>query len=154
EGATPPPAPPPKLTEEEIRALIDEKVDAKLREHLRQRQLEPQTLPPDADNLAGLLLTLLRRCGFGGLFPTLVSVDRLRRPRSGQPPPYDLVLRQRPGPDGPETRTGVLCLVVSNRNSMAGFLRRLVEDEEPPERLVLVTDERRPLDPADRGRAY
>jgi hypothetical protein len=154
EGATPPPAPPPKLTEEEIRALIDGKVDAKLREHLRQRLLEPQTLPPDADNLAGLLLTLLRRCPEGGCVPALVGVDRRPRPRRGQPSPYDLVLRQRPGPDGAETRTGVLCLVVSNRNSMAGFLRRLAEDDEPPERLVLVTDERRPLDPADRGREY
>jgi hypothetical protein len=153
EGATPPPPPPPPLTEEEIRRLIDEKVDARMQEHRRQRELEPQTLPPDADNLAGLLLALLRRCAEGGRFPALVRVERLPRPRYGPPPAYDLVLRG-PGPDGKGSRTGVLCLVVGNRNTMAAFLRRLAEEGEPPERVVLVTDERRPLDPAERGREY
>lgn len=37
---------------------------------------------------------------------------------------------------------------------MSAFLRRLVQDTQPPERLVLITDERRPLTPATAGREY
>jgi hypothetical protein len=154
ESRTPPLPPPPKLSEAEIQRLIDDKVDQKLQEHRRQRLLEPQTLPPDADNLAGLLLGLLRRCVESRWFPSLAGVDRSRRPRYGPRPPYDLVLRQRPDRDGTETRTGLLCLVLSNRIAVAAFLRRLAEDDQPPECLVLVTDERRPLDPAARGQEY
>jgi hypothetical protein len=63
------------------------------------------------------------------------------------------VLLLRHGPEG-DLHTGVLCLVTDNRISMTGFLRRLAEDEQPPERLVLVSDERFPLDPGDRGAEY
>jgi hypothetical protein len=154
EGRAPATSPRAELTAEEIQYLIDEKVDVKLQEHRRQRLLEPQTLPPDGDNLAGLILSLLRQCAGGVRFPSLAGVDRLPRPRYGPRPPYDLMLRLRPGPDGAEVRTGLLCLVVSNRSAMAAFLRRLAEDAEPPERVVLITDERRPLDPAARGQEY
>lgn len=145
---------PTELSEDEIQALIDAKVALKLQEHKRQRQLEPQTLPPDGDNLAGLLQALLQRC-LGALpFPSLLGIDRLVRPKYGQRPPYDLVLRQQSGAAGTESRSGLLCLVVSNRTSMSAFLRRLVQDTNPPERLFVITDERRPLDPASAGREY
>ena len=144
----------PEPSEEEIQALIDAKVTLKLQEHKRQRQLEPQTLPPDGDNLAGLLHALLQRCLGTTPFPSLLGVHRLVRPKYGQRPPHDLVLRQRGGPDGKEMRCGLLCLVVSNRTSMSAFLRRLTQDTQPPERLFLITDERRPLDPATAGREY
>ncbi|HMC63571.1 MAG TPA: DUF87 domain-containing protein, partial [Gemmataceae bacterium] len=148
----PSPLPLPLPTAEEIQRLIDEKIGLKLQEHKRQRELEPQTLPPDADNLAGLLHTLLQRCGDAPL-PSFVSVQRLPRPKYGTPPPYHLVLRQRDA-DGDEVSTGLLCLVVSNRKSMAASLRRLVQDAQPPKRVFLVTDERRPLDPATAGKEY
>jgi hypothetical protein len=141
-------------SEEEIQTLIDAKVTLKLLEHKRQRQLGPQTLPPDGDNLAGLLHSLLQRCLGTIQFPSLLGMQRLVRPKYGQRPPYDLVLRQRSGPDGKETRSGLLCLVVSNRTSMSAFLRRLIQDTQPPERLFLIADERRPLDPAAAGREY
>src|SRR5262249_25390312 len=54
--ADPPPTPPPPED------AIDQKVDDKLAEQKNQRQLDPETLPPDADNLAGLALTLLQQC--------------------------------------------------------------------------------------------
>lgn len=146
--------PPPPPTEEAIQRLLDEKVALKLQEHKRQRQLEPQTLPPDGDNLAGLIHTLLQRCLNLPYPATLLGVERLVPPKYGQRPPYDLVFRQRPGPDGPETRGGLLCLVVGNRTSMSAFLRRVAQDAQPPRRLFLVTDERRPLEPAAAGRQY
>src|SRR5262249_2311426 len=43
-----PPQPPPPSAEL-VNELVDGKVALKLREHVSQRQLEPQTLPPDAD---------------------------------------------------------------------------------------------------------
>ncbi len=141
------------LPEETIQELIDQKVALKLQEHKRERQLEPQTLPPDADNLVGLLHTLLQRCLNVSQFESLLAVERLQRPRYGQRPPYDLTLRQRRG-QSDEYRSGVLCLVVSNRTSMTAFLRRLAQDTQPPQRLVLITEERRPLDPAAAGKEY
>jgi hypothetical protein len=143
----------PPLPAETIQELIDQKVALKLQEHKRERQLEPQTLPPDADNLVGLLHALLQRCLNVPQFDSLLAVERLPRPRYGQRPPHDLMLRQRRG-QADEFRSGVLCLVVSNRTSMTAFLRRLAQDTQPPQRLVLVTEERRPLDPAAAGKEY
>jgi hypothetical protein len=80
-------------------------------------------------------------------------VERLPRPRYGKQPPLDLIVRRRQGENG-EVDTGVLCLVVDNRTSMSAVLRRLARDTRPPERLVLVTEERRPLDPAAAGQEY
>jgi hypothetical protein len=142
------------LGAEEIQRRIDEKVALKLHEHKRLRQLEPQTLPPDADNLAGLLDTLLQRCVNVPPAASLHAVERLARPKYGPRPPHDLVLRQQFAPTAPEVRTGLLCLVVSNRTSMTAFLRRLVQDPKSPERLVVLDDERRPLDPAAAGKEY
>src|SRR5262249_43049242 len=147
------PAPAPPLPAETIQELIAQKVALKVQEHKQQRQLEPQTLPPDADNLIGLLHTLLQRCLQAPQFDSLLAVERLQRPKYGQRPPHDLMLRQRRA-DGAEFRSGVLCLVVGNRTSMTAFLRRLTQDTQPPERLVLVTEERRPLDPGAAGKEY
>src|SRR5262249_59399948 len=49
------PAPAPPLPAETIQELIAQKVALKVQEHKQQRQLEPQTLPPDAGNLIGRL---------------------------------------------------------------------------------------------------
>lgn len=133
--------------------LIDEAVARKLHEHTQQKLLEPQTLPPDADNLVGLLHTLLHRCLNAPPFPALRAVERQKTPKYGQQPPYQLVLRQGTA-ENQEARTGVLCLAVSDRKSMAAFLRRLVDDTRQPDRLVIVVDERRPLDPAASGKDY
>ncbi len=78
--------PHPEPSEQEIQALIDAKVTLKLQEHKRQRQLEPQTLPPDGDNLAGLLHALLQRCLGTTPFPSFLGVQRLVRPKYGQRP--------------------------------------------------------------------
>lgn len=153
-GRTPSPPPGPDLTPEEIEARIDQAVDLKLAELRARRQQEPHTLPPDADNLAGLLVTLLERCLNAPAYPSLLAVDPVPRPRQGPPPPCDLILRQRLDPEGLVVRTGILCLVVSSRISMSGYLRRLVQDTQPLERLFLITDERRPFDPGPAGQEY
>src|SRR5262249_46886682 len=93
------PEPTPPLPPEMIQELIDRKVALKVREHKRERQLEPQTLPPDADNLVGLLHTLLQRCLNVPQFGSLLAVERLQRPKYGQRPTHDLMLRQRGGED-------------------------------------------------------
>src|SRR5262249_23295388 len=49
-------------TEEEIRAAIDRKVAEKVEELMRERQATPDTLPPDANHLTGLITRLLRQC--------------------------------------------------------------------------------------------
>src|SRR5262249_48712980 len=54
--------PPKQIRQQSLDDLIDEKVAAKLAEQKSQRQLDPETLPPDADNLAGLASALLRQC--------------------------------------------------------------------------------------------
>jgi hypothetical protein len=141
------------LTDEELRQRIDEKVSLKVQELKRQRQLEPQTLPPDGDNLAGLIEALLQRCLNAPSRDGLLAVERVPARRYGPQPPYHLRLRHR-GPVGAESGTGLRCVVVSNRTSMSARLRRLADDTQPPDRLVLVTDERRPLEPGPVGKEY
>jgi hypothetical protein len=146
--------PPPSVPPPSIDRLVDDKVAAKLCEHVRQRQLEPQTLPPDADNLAGLIHSLLKHCLNASEFGGLLAVERLSRPKYGPRPAFDLKLRHRnPSGEG-ETVSGLLCLVVGNRTSMTGYLRRLLQDEKPPQQVFLVTEERRTLDPAAAGNRY
>jgi hypothetical protein len=153
EDRSPAPARPPARAPD-LAALIDERVEQALTTHQVQRLQQPETLPANADNLAGLVLALLKPCiGQYGL----VDVQAQLRPRPGAPPPYDLLVRRR-CPDGGERRAGLLFLVNANATSTAAFLRRLVEDEEPPDLLLLVTDARQPLQlgatEQARGRAY
>lgn len=142
---------PPAPTAEQVERLVDDKIDAKLAEHKGDRQREPAGLPPDGDNLVGLLHHLLRHCVAA---TSVVDVRGPEAPRRGSTPPYDLELRQRPAPDGAEVRTGLRCLVAGHRTARAAALRALLQDRRPPERVVLVTDERRPLDLGAKGREY
>jgi len=145
--------PPPGTPPPDLPALIDALVSRKVQEHAQQKLREPQTLPPDADHLAGLLQRLLERCLQNAAYPQLINVERLPTPRAGQLPPYHLLLRQR-CPDGKERRTGVLCVVTSDKKSRAAALRRLLQEMKHPERLVVVTDERQPLELAAAGLEY
>jgi hypothetical protein len=133
--------------------LIDEKVAAKLAEQKSQRQLDPETLPPDAENLAGLVGALLRQCLNGPRAYSLTTVQQPKPPSSRQRPTYHLTAEQRSG-----DRTislGVLFLTTGNATASAACaLRRILEDRRPPLRLVLVTDQRRPLQLGAKGREY
>jgi hypothetical protein len=148
----PPPPPPPVEAGDE---QIDEFLQGKIDEIVRQYQAKPETLPPDAAQLAALLHHVLQDLALEAPGSTPVSVERLHTPPRPRPrPAYDLMLQHRAAPEATTIRTGVLCLVTDNRISMTSFLRRLVEDEQPPERLVLVGDERFPLDPGLKGFEY
>lgn len=146
---TPPVAP----AQDDVLIRIDELVEHKVREHVRQRLDAPDRLPSDAANLAGLLGALMDQCRSEPGY-RLSAVERPAPPKHGQSPAFDLILRQRSAVDGKERRTGVHCLVVGHRTAMAAHLRRLEHSSRPLQRLVVVTDERLPLDPAAKGAAY
>jgi hypothetical protein len=151
---TQPLPPPPPIAPGDLELLLDEKIAQRLQDHLRQRLQDPHTLPPDADNLAGLLEAVLRSCQAPNDSAVAGRVERIARPRRGPRPPYDLLLT-RPGTSpGQDVRTGVLCLAETNRRTMAASLRRLAQNSQPPDRLVLITDARRPLDPGTAGQDY
>jgi hypothetical protein len=151
------PSAPPPAPLVDLPGRIDERVEEALAAHRAQRLEHPETLPPSSDNLTGLLTGLLKQCLGRERDYALTDVREHVRPRPGSPPPYDLIVRQRRH-DGGDRRLGVLVLVNASAISTAAFLRRLVEDEEPPDRLLLVTDARVPLPlgatEQARGRGY
>ncbi|HEV3262222.1 MAG TPA: AAA family ATPase [Gemmataceae bacterium] len=142
------PAGPP--TADQLQDAIDRKIDRKIREHIAQRREQPYTLAPNADNLAGLVGMLLEQAVQADQAHAAVKVARLPVPATGRRPPYDLIVRQQDNGG----RTGLLFLATSSATAVAAALRRLVRDPDPPDRLLLVTDERQPLPLAARGQQY
>jgi hypothetical protein len=137
----------------EIASLIDSAVDRKIAEHVSQLCLQPGSLPPDAGNLAGLVESLLGQCQGEGLPYTLRGVERTKK-KGTKLPPHDLLIRERREPDGREITTGVL-FVTNIGLSATAALRRLLEDDKPPNHRLLVTDhERRPLKVGTQGVEY
>lgn len=133
--------------------LIDEVVERKIEEQVAQHRLQPGSLPPDAGNLAGLVEALLNGCRGEGLPYTFRSVERMKK-KGTKLPPYDLLVRERREPDGREVTTGVL-FVTNTGQSASLALRRLLEDEKPPDHRLLITDEeRRPLKVGPQGVEY
>ncbi|MBX6313605.1 MAG: hypothetical protein IRY99_11915 [Isosphaeraceae bacterium] len=136
-----------------LEAAIDALVERKLEEHIAQRRLHPGSLPPDAGNLAGLVQALLEQCRGADRPYTLRDVRRMEK-RNGRLPPYDLLVRERREPDGQEITSGVLFLSNTGR-SASEALKRLLNDEPPPDHRLLVTDEeRRPLQVGSTGQEY
>ena len=141
------------IPQAEIDASIDTTVDRKIAEQISQHRLQPGSLPPDAGNLAGLVESLLAECQGEGLPYTFRGVERAKK-KGSKLPPYDLLVRERREPDGPEVTTGVL-FVTNVGLSATAALRRLLEDDAPPDHRLLVTDhERRPLKVGAQGVEY
>jgi len=142
-----------ECTQAEIEEAIDEAVDSKIKEQISFHRLQPGSLPPDAGNLAGLVEALLGQCLGKGLPYTLRGVER-RKKRAGKLPPYDLLIREQRDGDGREVATGVV-FVTNVGLSATAALRRLLEDNKPPDLRLLVTDhERRPLKVGAQGVEY
>jgi hypothetical protein len=117
-----------------LEELIDERVEKELADRLDRHKATPHTLPPNADNLCGLVESLLDAGGVG------LAVERPK-----QKSPYDLVVRW-PQSDGqPETSIGLVFVSTGNANSVTSTLARLMGDRNPPTRVILVTDKRREL---------
>jgi hypothetical protein len=141
-------------TTEQLHTAIDQKVAQKFAEVISQRQAEPHTLPPDADNLAGLVYALVWQYGQGGAADAALDIERVAAPAHGPRPTYDMLVRHhQPGLDK-ELRTGLLFLTTSNATTATTALRKLLRDEEAPERVFLVTDAREPLPLAAKGKEY
>jgi hypothetical protein len=147
----PAPCPSPSLPPLEER--IDQVVDLKIAEHKKQREQNPQTFPPSAANLAGLTEALLRQCRGSPPPASVQELDRFAIPRVGTRPIYDLVVRSRRS-GGTETSSGLLILVTNGAGSVAFALRRLLDDQEPPDQVLLITDQRQPLRLGTKGREY
>jgi hypothetical protein len=132
--------------------LIDRAVAEKLAEHKALLMDKPHTLPPSADNLAGLLHTLLGQCRAPDGSLPLLGVERGRAARPTQKPPCDLVIRlPSPGQEG-EVTVGVACICTDNATSTTASLRRFAPEKDCLARLLLVTEERRPLKVGPAGR--
>jgi hypothetical protein len=125
-----------------LEAAIDAVVAVKLVERMNERVLQPAALPPDADNLATLTASLLQHCcGRDGY--SIVEVTRFNRGK--RIPAYDLVVKER-RVKGAAARSGVLFVSSDNAITVTHALQRLIDDPEPPEHRMLVSDEeRRPL---------
>lgn len=136
----------------DLDTLIDEVVDRKITEQIRRRELDPSTLPPDASNMCGLIERLLQQCLNVNCGYTLL---RLEHPPSavGKQPTYQLMVYEI-SPQGNEVRTGMVFIDAGSKTSVAGSLRRLVHDPNPPDHVLLVTEERKPLQLAARGQEY
>lgn len=139
------PVPPPPRTE-----AIDALVDERLRAWVERRLREPHTLPPSAENLAGLTRALLEQCLTQRAAYGLQALRRSNAKKK-QRPPFDFALRRADGSD-----VGVLFVVTENANSATASLRRLLHsiDTDGPGRLFLITDERQPLHLGDAGQGY
>ncbi len=145
---------PAPLTPEELARRIDEQTARRIGQQAKRREREPESLPADAANLAGLVETLLRQCLDPALGYRLQRVDRPEAAPTGRLPAYRLLLCSQEGNEGRPLHTGVAFLATANRTSAAAALRRIVEDDQPPERVVLVYDERLPLDLGPKGEEY
>ena len=136
---------------------LDKSIDAvtavKLVERINERILQPDALPPDADNLATLSASLLELCR-GREEYSIVDVKRSARARGKRIPAHDLMVQER-GPRGAKVTTGVLFVSADNAVKATHALHRLLEDPSPPDHRILVTDEeRRPLRFGPRGKQH
>jgi type II secretory pathway predicted ATPase ExeA len=140
-------------TAEEVRRAVDAMVEERLAAVAAELLQEPGSLPPNADHLAGVVYALLTQCRDAGHRYGVWEVERLPAARRGARPTYDLSIRQRAA-GGAETQTGVVFVTETSANSVTGFLRRLLEDPRPLDRVVLVNDERIGLPLGGRGREH
>jgi hypothetical protein len=132
-------------TAEQIRDAMDRKIAEKLAEEKAERLGAPHTLPPDAVHLAGLVFTLFDQSLPANATYPLFDAEQCSRPRRGSRPAYDWLVRQHPSSEDPVVRTGLLFLTTRSGQSATAALRRLVRDPNPPERVIVVTDERTSL---------
>jgi hypothetical protein len=151
-GRTQPPRPRPSR-EEAIDALVAEKIDELIARHKQ----EPHTLPPSAENLAGLAYTLLEQCRARPQQYALAGLSRPAAPKKTKHRPYAFMARKVDGPVGKESGVCALFVGTSSATSAAASLRRVLQataSEEEPGRLLLVTEERQPLKLGATGQEY
>jgi hypothetical protein len=144
-GADDHPPPAPAAAGASRESLLDECVERELAERRARHNTNSHALPVNAANLRGLVEELLTAAGFAIGLPK-------------ENPAYDLVVTP-PGPAGAAAaRVGLLFVDTGSATKVTNALGRLVEDPSPPERVLLVTDQRQPLvlgkDPKSQGRKH
>jgi hypothetical protein len=149
DDVVPDPAP-TAWTQEQRRSAIDRTLEQEILGVRNRLHAEPGSLPADADRLAEVLADLLSR--FCDPTHDLAEVQRVPQPRRGAPPTYHLSLSRRQM--GGEKIIGVLVMATGAAVAVAGFLRRLLQESRPLDRLVLVTDERIGLPLGTKGQEY
>jgi hypothetical protein len=137
-------------TAEERLAAIDREVEREMTAIRDRLHAEPGSLPSDADQLAGALNDVLERFCEPGY--DLVSVQRIEPPRRNTAPTYHLSLRRRTAKG--ESVTGVLVMAEKAAVAVAAFLKRLRQNSQPLDRVVLATDKRIGLPLGDRGQEH
>jgi hypothetical protein len=138
----------------DLERLIDQKLEEMIADQVTLRLRDPAILPPDADHLAGLLYALLRECRDAEQRHGVLEIERPPSPRKGSRPTYDLSVVHRSAEGDSRLRTGIVIVTASSAISVTGFLRRLLEDPRPLDRILLVTDERVGLPLGGRGQEY
>lgn len=130
---------------------IGKLVRNKLLESIHQRKLRPETLPPDADNLAELAQELLEHCRGDSRY-SLIGLSPC--PARGKKPAYAFYADERRD-DDVTIKNGVTFITTENKTAATYALKRMLEDGSPPDKRILVTDEeRRPLTLGAKGREY
>jgi hypothetical protein len=140
------PPPPPA---EDPQAVLDRLIAERVAEHQARSQREPARLPVDADKLLALIDAALKQSQSGAY--RLRAYRQHLTAKSGARGPYDLTVEQAATPDGPRAHVGVRVLVSEHPRTLTTALERIVEDASPPERALLVTDERHVLRPGKKG---
>jgi hypothetical protein len=129
--------PPVQLSEQELNEFIDRTIADRLSEHVNAIRGRPS----DRDSLAEVVVQLLQECQ--RLDPTCALSQVLRPEEVGDESPsaYHFFLDHQRA-DGAEVRTGVVIAAGASGNSLFYTLTRLLEDMEPPPRLLMITNEK------------
>jgi hypothetical protein len=143
----PAPAAVPTPREETVDRVIAGVVD----EHLAARGSRREA-PADAERVAELILNLLQQCRAADPGYGVLQAERLPAWKAA-PPACDFVVRQQ-AEGNAVLRTGVLVLTASRATAIAGYLRRLTTEDQPFDRLFLITEEGVGLPLGPRGQEY
>lgn len=136
----------------DLRELLDQTVERRIKEQVRRRELEPSTLPPDAANLCGLVEGLLLQCQGVDSGYTFVELEKPKA-RSGKKLTYDLIVHER-CPNGHQIRNGLAFIDSGSTNSVTASLKRLLDDTSSPDHVLLVTLQGKPLKLAKTGKKH
>jgi hypothetical protein len=120
-------------------------------EHLAARGPRRE-VPADAERVAELILNLLQQCRLADASYGILQAERGPAWKA-TPPTCDFVVRQQAEGDS-VLRTGVLVLTESRATAIAGYLRRLATEDQPFDRLFLITEEGVGLPLGPRGQEY
>jgi hypothetical protein len=153
-AAAAPVAAPQEARPEDPAKRIDDHVACKIMEQMARRELEPHTLPPDAANLSGLVEVLLKQAAQADPASRIQWIERPGPLKTGRLPAYHLVVGLREDGATPAFRTGVTFIATGNATSTAAALRRILDDPEPPERVLVVSETRQPLKLGAKGQDY